>query len=91
MKPCIVCGAVIASGSRCAVHQVRNGSTRQWRITREAILRRDGYVCQVDGCGREAVHVDHILAKVNGGSDDPSNLRATCAKHNLEKGGRDIW
>lgn len=88
---CTVCGASIARGSRCARHQIRNGSTRAWRVTRAQILRRDGYVCQIEGCNLEAEHVDHILPVVQGGTDEPSNLRATCAHHNLERGAREVW
>jgi 5-methylcytosine-specific restriction endonuclease McrA len=28
---------------------------------------------------RAGTHVDHILAKANGGTDDPANLRVVCA------------
>lgn len=49
---------------------------RPWRRVRAAILVRDHYVCQV--CGVIAEEVDHIVPRSQGGSDDPSNLRAIC-------------
>jgi len=53
------------------------------------ILRRDGYRCQL--CGRSQVdgvklHVDHKLARVNGGSNDDENLWTLCEGCNLGKG-----
>ena len=46
-------------------------------------MARDGYRCQV--CGRPAEHVDHVIAVIDGGTGDPSNLRARCAEHNLAR------
>jgi len=50
-----------------------------WRKLAKAILKRDRYLCRCDDCrGRRlpATEVDHIVPKVAGGTDDPSNLRA---------------
>ena len=60
-----------------------------WKRLRLEILRRDGYVCQCEGCkasGRvlDATHCDHILSKAQwfdrhgnlDGVDHPSNLQA---------------
>ncbi len=54
---------------------------RPWRRLRDKILKRDKYLCRCDDCVRlgrlrEAHEVDHIIALANGGTDDPSNLRA---------------
>lgn len=64
------------------------GSTRAWRRLRAAVLERDGHVCQVRlVCdGAPATHVDHIVPVVDGGRDDPGNLRAACAACNLRRG-----
>lgn len=64
------------------------GSTRRWRRIRRLILERDGYRCRVplaggQLCGAYAEHVDHVRRRVDGGTDDPANLRAACAPHNL--------
>jgi 5-methylcytosine-specific restriction endonuclease McrA len=80
------CGALVNSGSYCSRCRPRNGSTRSWRVLRAQILARDGWLCQIPGCGRTAHHVDHIQPVLFGGTDDPSNLQALCAEHNLQKG-----
>lgn len=54
---------------------------RPWRRLREQILARDGYLCQCEDCQRRplplvAHEVDHIKPISQGGTDDPSNLRA---------------
>jgi len=63
------------------------GSTAAWRRIRIAILRRDGYRCQMmhgDGriCGQPATDVDHIVRREHGGTDAPGNLRAACTRCN---------
>jgi 5-methylcytosine-specific restriction protein A len=52
-----------------------------WQQLRLRILQRDGYLCrcprcQAKGWVREANEVDHIVPKAQGGTDEPSNLRA---------------
>ena len=48
---------------------------------REIVLRRDAGICRCAECAalgrvRIATEVDHIIPKAEGGTDDPSNLRA---------------
>lgn len=56
---------------------------------RFSILARDGFRCCY--CGRSAredgvkLMVDHILARANSGTDDPSNLITSCQDCNLGK------
>ena len=53
------------------------------------MLLRDGYQCQVCGAvvsGKRA-HVDHIVAKASGGSDEVSNLQTLCVKCHSKKEG----
>ena len=58
--------------------------------TRALVLDRNGFTCQM--CGAVAgephpansaqktrLHIGHVIDKSMGGSDDPSNLRATCS------------
>jgi 5-methylcytosine-specific restriction protein A len=50
-----------------------------WRRIRLAVIARDGGICQlchklVQGDDRDA-HVDHIVEKADGGTDELSNLR----------------
>ena len=61
----------------------RGGSTRAWRELRLKILARDANTCTY--CGAEAKHVDHIIPVSAGGTDDPENLTAACARCNLAK------
>ena len=67
----------------------RAGSTRRWRKIRAYVLDRDGHRCQIRTpgiCIGVATHVDHIVAYVHGGTDEPSNCRAACAPCNLARG-----
>ena len=62
-----------------AYGQGRGG--RPWRRKREAVLKRDGYLCQP--CKRLdritlATEVDHVTPQAEGGSEDESNLQAIC-------------
>lgn len=54
---------------------------RPWRRKREAVLKRDKYLCQP--CERKgaltvATQVDHIVPQFEGGTDDDQNLQAIC-------------
>jgi hypothetical protein len=55
---------------------------------RYQVLERDGFACQC--CGGTApnvtLHVDHIVAVANGGTNHPTNLRAICITCNIGKG-----
>ena len=73
----------------------RGGSTWAWRQLRAAVLRRDGWTCQLcgdplhprcsrSGCG-QCAHVDHRLPVAAGGVDHPANLRAACQRCNLSR------
>ncbi len=52
-----------------------------WVRTRDAILRRDGHLCQpclAKGRPTPATEVHHIKAKADGGTDEPENLVSIC-------------
>lgn len=54
---------------------------RPWRRKREAVLKRDKYLCQP--CDREgrltvATQVDHVVPEFEGGTDDEQNLQGIC-------------
>lgn len=55
--------------------------------TRFEIFKRDAFTCQY--CGRKPpeviLHVDHILAVANGGTNEYSNLITSCSDCNLAK------
>ena len=70
-------------GSR---HQRGYGTA--WDKLRLHILQRDAYLCQA--CLKanrptEATHVDHIMPKSIGGTDDEGNLQSLCQTCHAEK------
>lgn len=74
----------------------RRGYGTAWDKLRKAILTRDKHLCQ--GCKRSGRiasgnHVDHIVPKAKGGTDDDCNLQTLCltchdAKTAADKGHR---
>jgi 5-methylcytosine-specific restriction endonuclease McrA len=56
------------------------------------ILERDGFRCRYCGRGTPEVtlHVDHVQSVADGGTDDESNLVASCRDCNLGKGRRSL-
>jgi 5-methylcytosine-specific restriction endonuclease McrA len=58
------------------------------RVSRKAILARDGHRCQY--CGRDgmALTVDHVVPRERGGGGDWENLVTCCTKCNNVKGNR---
>jgi hypothetical protein len=58
--------------------------------TRDLIPRRAGDRCEYCGLRQEHCalthHVEHIVAKQHGGSDDADNLALACQRCNLHKG-----
>lgn len=65
------------------------GYGRAWQALRQEILLRDKYTCQACGCfvtmRKGDAHVDHVLAKEKGGTDDESNLQTLCASCHSRK------
>ena len=53
------------------------GYGRRWRRLRLWVLARQP-ICAMPGCGKPAEHVDHVVPKAQGGSDDIENLQALC-------------
>ncbi len=66
----------------------KGGSTTAWRKLRRWVLDRDGWRCQVDGCGRYADTVGHLdpLAEGHPKLAEPDRLRAECRTHNFAGG-----
>lgn len=55
-----------------------------WEKLREAVLKRDGYLCQI--CHQaQATTADHIIPKAKGGEDSMENLQAACRPCNGKK------
>jgi len=51
------------------------------------VLKRDGFRCRYCGISSLSalLHVDHVIPRAEGGTDDPANLIASCAACNLGK------
>lgn len=77
------------------------GYGTDWDKLRKVILARDCYQCQAclrgnPGRITAATHVDHIIERVEGGGDAPSNLQSLCRPcHDLksaaERARRQRW
>jgi 5-methylcytosine-specific restriction endonuclease McrA len=63
----------------------RRGYGSEWRRVRAAVLERDGHTCTY--CGQPANHVDHVVPRSKGGTDDLGNLVSSCEGCNKSKGG----
>jgi 5-methylcytosine-specific restriction endonuclease McrA len=76
--------------ARPNAHQ-RGYCSQGWKAARREVLLRDNYQCQMCGAvvhGKRA-HVDHIVPKSQGGSDEVSNLRCLCVScHSKHEGWR---
>lgn len=61
--------------------------TRRLRKSaRKRIVERDGGRCRLCG-STEWLQVDHIVRYIDGGSDDPENLRTLCEQCHRSRGG----
>jgi 5-methylcytosine-specific restriction enzyme A len=70
----------------------QRGYGAKWQKLRKRILSRDNGLCQQ--CRRRgritaATHVDHIVNKARGGTDDESNLESICRTCHALKTGRE--
>ena len=62
---------------------------RPWRRVRDAVIVRDGGVCQLRYPGRctgTATTADHVLPVAYGGDNELVNLRASCVACNEHRG-----
>jgi 5-methylcytosine-specific restriction endonuclease McrA len=58
------------------------------RITRKAVLARDGWTCQYCGANKPSLTVDHVIPRSRGGQSVWENIVASCAPCNRKKGNR---
>jgi 5-methylcytosine-specific restriction protein A len=99
-RPCLNCGALIPSGSRCqqcqAAWEAKRGTSTQrgydsaWRRLSARVIAEEGRCrdCGTTGTPDNPLTADHIIAKVRGGTNERSNLTCRCRRHNSSKGGR---
>lgn len=72
--------------------KLRNGQTKRqtgygWMKKREAVLRLSPicYICKAKGKLTLATEVDHVIALINGGTNDMENLKGACQPCHQEK------
>jgi len=67
------------------------GYGADWQRRRKRILDREPLCrqCTTEGRTSAASHVDHILAKAHGGSDDDANLQPLCVDCHKAKTARE--
>jgi 5-methylcytosine-specific restriction endonuclease McrA len=87
---CHVCGKR-SPNRRCPAHPLRKRARgNAFEPVRMAVAERDNWTCQE--CGRPVtrrdLHIDHVVPRAAGGSDEPSNLQVLCEPCNLKKGTR---
>lgn len=58
------------------------------RITRKAVLARDGFRCQYCGDERGVLTLDHVIPRSRGGESIWENVTTSCAPCNRRKGDR---
>jgi 5-methylcytosine-specific restriction endonuclease McrA len=64
-------------------------SRKEYQVNRRLVLEASGGRCQWPNCDRPARTADHIKPLRQGGTNDITNLRASCGNCN-SKGGADI-
>jgi 5-methylcytosine-specific restriction endonuclease McrA len=96
-RPCLDCGCVIPSGSRCSEcrppqpttkHRVgRTAVDRTWRALSQR-LRKASPFCEIPGCPSKDLTVDHIVPLGEDASlaHEPLNCRVLCRAHNAARG-----
>jgi 5-methylcytosine-specific restriction enzyme A len=92
-KICLDCHKLVYGGAaRCPEHTVKRpsgaqqGYGRPWRRIRDRYLEEHPWCVS---CGTIATMVDHIRPKLQGGTDDETNLQALCASCHARKTARD--
>jgi 5-methylcytosine-specific restriction protein A len=65
----------------------RRGYDAEWQRIRSEHLRDHPCCvqCAAQGVQRFGRHVDHIVSKRNGGTNDPTNLQTLCDSHHSRK------
>ena len=68
-----------------ALHFISTWKEEVLRIIRatDEVVLRDGGLCQVPGCSRQADHVHHVIPRSAGGPLEPWNEISMCSPHHL--------
>jgi 5-methylcytosine-specific restriction protein A len=83
LHPCVApdCSNLVAERQPCPVHGRKRGASGwAWQRVKQQVWKRDGGRCLLCGVvvslGQSVC--DHIRPVVQGGTDDPDNLRTLC-------------
>ena len=103
-RPCIACGRVIRTGSRCAACQLppapratatERGYDAEWRRLASKMIRLEPWCHARGGCPHADANtpanpltLDHRVPRSRGGTSDVSNVTVLCRKCNSRKGTR---
>lgn len=60
----------------------------EWVALSAFIFARDREICAYCSTTEEPFHIDHIVPRLRGGTDDPDNLTVACAHCNCSKSDR---
>lgn len=72
-------------------HRHKEITSSKYKAQRLRVLARDNHTCQMCGATDVALHVDHIVPRVSGGTNDMDNLQTLCAPCNLAKGSKSVF
>jgi hypothetical protein len=62
-----------------------NGQVPNRKAVYRALVERDGERCNLTGCDRMPLEIDHICPISKGGGHDLDNLQLLCKRHNAAK------
>ena len=77
--------------SKATRHRHKEIVSSQYKRQRKRVLERDSYTCQSCGATDVALHVDHIVPRMVGGTHDMDNLQTLCVPCNLAKGSKSVF
>src|SRR6266540_5654557 len=72
------------------VHYVRVPRAVQRKISRRALVARDGWRCVYCGTSTGRLTLDHVIPRSRGGDSTWENVVTSCAPCNLRKGNRTL-
>lgn len=89
-RACLECGTPVAGASRCRGCDTRPEYDAEWARMAKAQIAAEPQcrTCGHTGSIRNPLTADHVLPRIAGGRNEPSNLQTLCRVHNSAKGGR---
>jgi hypothetical protein len=75
----------VIDGDTVSLPAKRQGYRSLPTATKKFVFGRDGNKCRYCGSTDSKFHIDHIIPRSRGGSDDPTNLCVACEPCNCSK------